>query len=283
MGHGRSVNKPGGARDGDLPCRYPWTFGVAARPTPPIAGGGSGWRSAPRRPPPLKPRDEPLQAQRGGQQQRLVALAEHFALVADAAAYALVVDALLSEGPASVERSGARGECTDFPLNPSGLAAVGRLPGTLPKLVRQAVANGPPNLPLVRREPPLANGPSTDSSEVLPPFRLRATVEQPQASLRRITATLTCEGTDCEARAGGRLRVKREGKATKRFPLTPDQATLAVVTPVDLAPKTTRRARRAARRALRRGGKVQAKLKLRARSEVGDRVRTKARLVAVRP
>jgi triacylglycerol lipase len=82
-------------------------------------------------------------------------LTEHFPLITDASAYSLIVDALLHHGPASVARSGAREACTAPPLNPPGLAAIDRLARELPGIVEDSIANGPPELPLVREEPPL--------------------------------------------------------------------------------------------------------------------------------
>ena len=82
-------------------------------------------------------------------------LTDHFALITDASAYSLIVDALLHDEPASVTRSGARETCTASPLNPSGLAPIDRLARELPGTLEDSIANGPPELPLVSEEPPL--------------------------------------------------------------------------------------------------------------------------------
>jgi plastocyanin len=123
------------------------------------------------------------------------------------------------------------------------------------------------------------NGPSTDTATaevgVAEPgaFSLRLALERPQTSLRRITATATCVGTDCRAHVGGRLRVLGSGRGPRAFDLIAAIAELAAGEPTQLAPRIPAAARAAARGALAGGGTVRAWVRFKATAGIRERVR----------
>jgi YVTN family beta-propeller protein len=130
------------------------------------------------------------------------------------------------------------------------------------------------------------NGPSEVSSGAVQvqvaepgPFSLRLALERPQRSLRRITATVTCEGNDCEATARGRLRV-RVGDRARSFALGPQAVALAADAPRTLSLTVPTNARTAARGALRDGGVV--RVRFRVRASVGNREQQVVRVARVR-
>jgi YVTN family beta-propeller protein len=112
------------------------------------------------------------------------------------------------------------------------------------------------------------------------PFNLRLALERPQRSLRRITATATCEGNDCEATARGSLRVRVGGRA-RSFALGPQAVALAADAPRTLSLTVPANARTAARGALRDGGVV--RVRFRVRASVGSREQQVVRVARVRP
>jgi len=126
------------------------------------------------------------------------------------------------------------------------------------------------NVELLVSDPRRGDG----GAEHPPPLRLRATIDRPQRSLRRVRARVTCEGSACSARARGRLRVQLGGRV-RAYPLLPASSDVAEGETEALAPAIGPGARSAARQALRRGGSVQARLRIRARGEetVRERVR----------
>jgi YVTN family beta-propeller protein len=131
------------------------------------------------------------------------------------------------------------------------------------------------------------NGPSAVTSEPLtvtveelPDLGLRVSHDAPQASLRRVRVEATCKRVDCDARAFGRVRVKRPGAKPKSFKLNPDKRSLTADEPAAMAPTLPAAARRAARKALRRGGKVRAKVRVIAHGP-GDQRRVRVRQVRI--
>lgn len=131
------------------------------------------------------------------------------------------------------------------------------------------------------------NGPSRVTSDpvtitIEEPLRLGLEVglERPQSSLRRVELSTTCKRVDCDARAFGRVRVKRAGAKPKSFKLNPDKRPLTADEPMAMAPTLPAAARRAARKALRRGGKVRAKVRVIARGP-GDQRRVRVRQVRI--
>ncbi|HEY8466584.1 MAG TPA: PKD domain-containing protein [Solirubrobacterales bacterium] len=125
------------------------------------------------------------------------------------------------------------------------------------------------------------NGPSRATSEPVEiqvieasALRLRVGVKRTQRSLRRVRVAATCEGADCRVRAWGALHVKRPGRKAQRFALAPDARELKAGAKSRLEPRIPAQARRAARKALKEGGKVRAKLRVRATGPTGqERVR----------
>ena len=127
------------------------------------------------------------------------------------------------------------------------------------------------------------NGPSRATSEpvevrVLAPAKLRLgmRLKRRQRSLRRVQVTARCEGADCRVRAGGALQVKRPGRKAQRFPLIAEARELKAGAKSRLELRIPAQARRAARKALKEGGKVRAKLRVRATGPAGqERVRVR--------
>ena len=126
------------------------------------------------------------------------------------------------------------------------------------------------------------NGPSRVTSKpvkirvVAPGLRLRVDAKRRQRSLRRVQVTARCEGADCRVRAGGALQVKRPGRKAQRFALIADARELKAGAKSRLELRIPAQARRAARKALKEGGKVRAKLRVRATGPAGqERVRVR--------
>jgi YVTN family beta-propeller protein len=128
------------------------------------------------------------------------------------------------------------------------------------------------------------NGPSEVASDPVGvgvrAFRLRVTIERPQRSLRRITATATCS-LECQARARGVLAVKSPGRARTPFRLAPATAALSAGTRTDLAAGVPPNARSAARQALAAGGWARARIRVIATA--GERGLKRLRVAGVRP